>query len=139
VVYLTPELARLCGEQLDRIRAVERKTGRIIPYLFPYLSGPRRLGQRRRDYRKAWTAACTGAGVPGRYRHDFRRTAVRNMERAGVPRSVAMKITGHKTEAVYRRYAIVSDADLRDATARLTGTFPGTSGVAKVDGRPVSP
>ena len=44
-----------------------------------------------------------------------------------MPRSVAMKITGHKTEAVYRRYAIVSDADLRDATARLVGTFSGTS------------
>jgi integrase len=139
VVYLTPELARLLTEQLERIRRVERKTGRIIPYLFPYLTGPKRLGQRRRDYRKAWAAACTEAGVPGRYRHDFRRTAVRNMERAGVPRSVAMKITGHKTEAVYRRYAIVSDADLREATARLTGTFPGTSGVAAVDGRSVSP
>jgi hypothetical protein len=61
------------------------------------------------------------------------------MERAGVPRSVVMKITGHKTEAVYRRYAIVSDADLRDATARLTGTFSGTSGVTKVDARRASP
>jgi hypothetical protein len=32
---------------------------------------------------------------------------------------VAMKITGHKTEAVYRRYAIVSEADLAGATRRL--------------------
>ena len=40
---------------------------------------------------------------------------------AGVPRSVAMKIAGHKTENVYRRYAIVSDADLQDAVRRLTG------------------
>jgi hypothetical protein len=61
--------------------------------------------------------------------HDFRRTAVRNMERTGVPRSVATKLTGHRAEAVYRRYAIVSDADLRAASATLagtTGTNPGT-------------
>ena len=54
LVYLTPELVRLLGEQLERIRTVERKTGRIIPFLFPYLSGRRRAGQRRRDFRKAW-------------------------------------------------------------------------------------
>ena len=56
-------------------------------------------------------------------RHDFRRTAVRNLERSGVPHSVAMKITGHRTEAVYRRYAIVSDADLQAATHRLWAPF----------------
>ena len=43
-------------------------------------------------------------------RHDFRWTAVRNMKRRGVARSVATKLTGHKTENVYRRYAIVSDS-----------------------------
>jgi hypothetical protein len=37
-----------------------------------------------------------------------------------------MKMTGHRTEAVYRRYAIVSDADLREASERLTGNLPGT-------------
>jgi hypothetical protein len=63
--------------------------------------------------------ACKAAGTPGRIPHDFRRTAVRNLERAGVPRSVAMKMVGHKTEAIYRRYAIVSDADLQDAAKKL--------------------
>jgi hypothetical protein len=56
---------------------------------------------------------------------DFRRTAAGNLQRAGVPRSVAMKTNGHRTEAVYRRYTIPSNANLRDATARL-GTFLGT-------------
>ena len=46
---------------------------------------------------------------------------VRNMEQAGVPRSVAMKLTGHRTEAVYRRYAMVSPADLKAAAPYLTG------------------
>lgn len=139
VVYLTPELQAVLTAQVERVRAVERKRGRIIPFLFPYLSGRRRLGTRRRDFRKAWLEACKTAGVPGRLRHDFRRTAVRNMERAGVPRSVAMKLTGHKTEAIYRRYAIVSDADLQDASRRLSGGLSlGHSGGARVDTRPVS-
>jgi integrase len=126
VVYLTPELAGLLAGQVERIRAVERKTGRIIPYLFPYLSGRRRLGQRRRDYRKAWTRACAKAGVAGRLRHDFRRTAVRNLVNAGVPERVAMTVTGHRTRAVFDRYHIVSPGDLQDVARKLAGTFQGT-------------
>ncbi len=58
--------------------------------------------------------------------HDLRRTAVRNLERAGVPRSIAMKITGHKTEAVYRRYAIVNEADVAEGLQRLAGILDWT-------------
>jgi len=61
------------------------------------------------------------------------------MERNGVSRSVATKITGHKTEAVYRRYAIVSDADLRAAAVLLAdGDNHGDSDARAVDGAPVS-
>ena len=69
-------------------------------------------------FRRAWTNACRDAGVEGRLFHDLRRTAVRNLERGGVARSVAMKLTGHRTEEVYRRYAIVSEADLREGVRK---------------------
>ncbi|MBI2016297.1 MAG: hypothetical protein HYV94_02905 [Candidatus Rokubacteria bacterium] len=59
---------------------------------------------------KSWRQACIDAGVPGRIPHDFRRTAVRNLERAGVRRSTAMKLVGHEAESVYRRYAIVDES-----------------------------
>lgn len=82
---------------------------------------------------KAFARACRQAGCPGRIPHDLRRTAVRNLERAGVPRSVAMKLTGHLTESVYRRYAIASEADMNTAGQQLaalfTSVFTSTEGV----------
>jgi integrase len=64
-------------------------------------------------------SACKAAGVPGRLRHDFRRTACRNLERAGVSRSAAMAMVGHKTQAIYSRYAIADEASLKEAAVKL--------------------
>jgi integrase len=89
----------------------------LTTWVFPHLEGYHQ-GERRMSYIKQWRAACTAAGLPGRIVHDLRQSAVRNMERDGVPRSVATRITGHRTESIYRRYAIVSDADLEAAAAR---------------------
>jgi integrase len=110
----TAELRAVLHAQRERVSELERASGRIIPWVFVHPDGTPIS-----DFRLAWSKACRVAGVPGRLVHDFRRTAVRNLERAGVPRSAAMKLTGHKTEAVYRRYAITDAAMLQEAAAKL--------------------
>jgi len=120
VAYLTPELSALLTEQIARVDVLQRQLGRVIPFVFPHLRG-RLRGQRRQDFVKAWKTACRHAGVPGRLRHDFRRTAVRNLVNAGVPEKVAMEITGHKTRAVFDRYHIIGPNDLKAAAAKLAG------------------
>jgi integrase len=131
------ELKRLRWERVDldagtlRLHNDETKSGkpRIVPLnqevwqmleLLPrsgeyVFGGARPLG----SFRKAWASACKRAGLPDTLFHDLRRSGVRNLRRAGVPREVAMKISGHKTESVYRRYSIVDESDLRDAVRKL--------------------
>jgi integrase len=75
-------------------------------------------GQAIVDFKHSWATACKRAGLPGRLFHDLRRTAVRDMIRAGVPQSVAMRISGHRTTAIFLRYDIASEADKRDALRR---------------------
>jgi integrase len=122
---LTSEFARLIERRwaAREYRAADGKTA--ISSLVLH-----RVGRPLGDFRKAWATACDRAGVPGRLWHDMRRSAVRNLDRAGVSQSVAMQISGHKTASVFRRYRIVAEEDLRDALARTSATL--TSGARAV-------
>jgi integrase len=117
-----PQLAALLVAQRQYTSEVERTKGEIIVAVF------HRNGRPIRSYSRAWRAACRAAGLPNHLVHDLRRTAVRNLERAGVSRSVAMQLTGHKTEAVYRRYAITSARDLAEGVKKLAVLHDGANG-----------
>ncbi|MEP7366318.1 MAG: tyrosine-type recombinase/integrase [Acidobacteriota bacterium] len=74
-----------------------------------------RDGQPIKSFRRAWMTACEAASVPELKFHDLRRTAVRNMRKAGVPQVVRMRITGHRTDSMERRYNIVDIDDIKSA------------------------
>lgn len=139
-VCLDDEILQIFKDQW----AKRKQNGKIIPYVFPNAphNGP------ICDFRRAWNNACRKAGLGYGYRissdyvsmwegdlpsgpilHDFRRTAVRNMVRAGVPETVAMMVSGHKTRSVFDRYNITSESDLRLAAQRQAAYLdsqPGT-------------
>jgi len=108
-IYLNEELLREMG-------ALHCKRHLGCPYVF------HRNGAPIREFRGSWGSACNKAGLKDRSFPDFRRTAVRNMVRSGIPERVAMIISGHKTRRVFDRYPIVSDEDLKEA-ARKQQTF----------------
>ncbi len=128
-VFLDTELQQLFKNQLEE----RKRTHRLTEYVFPNHDGTSRI----KDFRYKWNEGCRSAGLGYGYRldgkyveewqaklpagpilHDFRRTAVRNMVRSGVPETVAMKISGHKTRSVFDRYNIVSEEDLKQAAAK---------------------
>jgi integrase len=114
---ITPALRAILERRQSFTRECERAQARIIPLVL------HRRGRQIRGFRRSWKEACKKAGIPGLLFHDLRRSAVRSLERAGIPRSVAMKLTGHKTESIYRRYAIVAESDLREAGAKLAASL----------------
>jgi integrase len=125
VFIMNSELRQALEAQRAYTDAVQKEHGCIISWVF------HRDGAQLKGIRKSWETACKAAGCPGMIRHDFRRTAVRNLVRAGVPERVAMKLTGHKTRSVFERYNIVSEGDLADAARKLdafAGTIAGTEG-----------
>jgi integrase len=92
-----------------------------------------RAGRPIGEFRKAWATACRAAGLmttearhgrtiirPARHIYDLRRTAARNMRRAGVHETTIMAITGHRTRSMFDRYNIVDEHDLRDALVKTT-------------------
>jgi integrase len=135
LVYLTPELRAGLADQLAKVHALERELGRIIPHVFPTLRRPRK-GEQRKSISWTWRRACQRAGVPSRWKHDLRRTAVRDMVNAGISERVAMKITGHRTRSTFDRYHIVSPGDLQDAARKMADRPSYARGHKSIAGEP---
>jgi integrase len=107
-------LTGILREQRASAASIELRRGRRVEHVFHYAGRPLPEGLRR-----CWGSACRRAGIPGRLFHDLRRSFIQRCEDLRVARSSAMKITGHKTEAVYARYAIAPRSSISAALQTL--------------------
>lgn len=108
LIPLEGELAELIARRKAARQVKVKETVMLSALIF------HRKGEPIREFRKSWGTACTKAGIC-RLFHDLRRSACRNMIAAGVAQVTAMQVSGHKTDSMFRRYAIISETDLRTA------------------------
>jgi integrase len=111
-----PRTAPIYGDMREWLVMQKEKRDQEYP-LCPWVF--HRVGKQISNKLTGWREACIEAKMPELLFHDLRRTAVRNMVRAGVPRTTAMAISGHRTEAIFRRYDIVDSNDLKLAAAKV--------------------
>jgi integrase len=104
-----PRTVPIYGDMQEWLEAQPRDGSLVFQY------GRRPIG----SHVRGWREACASVGFPDLHVHDLRRSAVRNMERAGVPRHISMAIVGHKTESMFRRYDIVTPKDMREAAEKM--------------------
>ncbi len=109
-VYLDEELKEVFEQQWE----ARKKSEKLFPFVFLNRDGTDKV----KRFDKSWKKTCKDAKIGIRLFHDFRRTAVRNMVRSGIPERVAMMISGHKTRSVFDRYNIVNDQDLKLAAQK---------------------
>lgn len=76
-----------------------------------------------KEFKKSWQTAVAAAGFPKLLFHDLRRTAERNMAKAGMDQTMRMRISGHKTPSMSTRYNIIVADDIAEEKARMDAWF----------------